>query len=106
MSQPMPSLRTWMTLGRISNLPTVWTNALAATLLASSASALAPPSPLAWALLLAAASALYLAGMLLNDLMDADWDSRHHNPRPIALGLVTRQQVALASAALLLSTLR
>ncbi|BBP83454.1 MULTISPECIES: UbiA family prenyltransferase [unclassified Pseudomonas] len=102
MSQPTPSLRTWMTLGRISNLPTVWTNALAATLLASSASALAPPSPLAWALLLAAASALYLAGMLLNDLMDADWDSRHHNPRPIALGLVTRQQVALASTALLL----
>lgn len=45
MSQPTPSLQTWMTLGRISNLPTVWTNALAAALLASSASALAPPSP-------------------------------------------------------------
>ena len=39
MSQPIPSLQTWMTLGRISNLPTVWTNALAAALLASSASA-------------------------------------------------------------------
>ncbi|MBP5146677.1 hypothetical protein HUS90_11765, partial [Pseudomonas protegens] len=33
------SLTTWLTLGRVSNLPTVWTNALAAALLASSAAA-------------------------------------------------------------------
>ncbi len=65
------SLTTWLTLGRVSNLPTVWTNALAAALLASSATTLAPPSPLVWTLLLVALSALYLAGMLLNDLMDA-----------------------------------
>lgn len=96
------TLQTWMTLGRVSNLPTVWTNAFAAVLLASSASALAPPSPLVWALLLAAASLLYLAGMLLNDLLDADWDHRHQNPRPIALGLISRQQVGLATTALLL----
>lgn len=96
------TLQTWMTLGRVSNLPTVWTNAFAAVLLASSASALAPPSPLVWTLLLAAASLLYLAGMLLNDLLDADWDHRHQNPRPIALGLVSRLQVGLATAALLL----
>lgn len=70
-------------LGRVSNLPTVWTNTLAAALLASSAGALAPPSSLVWLLLLAALSLLYLAGMLLNDLLDADWDQQHHNPAPL-----------------------
>lgn len=102
MTSATATLQTWMTLGRVSNLPTVWTNAFAAVLLASSASALAPPSPLVWTLLLSAASLLYLAGMLLNDLLDADWDHRHQNPRPIALGLISRQQVGLATTALLL----
>ena len=80
MSQVPLNIKTWMTLGRVSNLPTVWTNTLAAALLASSAGALAPPSSLVWLLLLAALSLLYLAGMLLNDLLDADWDQQHHNP--------------------------
>ena len=102
MSQAPLNLKTWMTLGRVSNLPTVWTNTLAAALLASSAGALAPPSSLVWLLLLAALSLLYLAGMLLNDLLDADWDQQHQNPRPITLGLVSRQQVRLATALLLL----
>ncbi|WP_422121288.1 UbiA family prenyltransferase [Pseudomonas mosselii] len=90
-------MKTWMTAGRVSNLPTVWTNTLAAALLASSAGALAPPSSLVWILLLAMLSLLYLAGMLLNDLLDADWDQQHHNPRPITLGLVSRRQVRLAT---------
>lgn len=101
MSQALPNLKTWMTLGRVSNLPTVWTNSLAAALLASSVGALAPPSTLVWGLLLATLSLLYLAGMLLNDLLDADWDQRHDNPRPITLGLVSRQQVRLATLLLL-----
>ncbi len=95
------SLHTWLTLGRVSNLPTVWTNVLAAALIASASGPYAPPSSLGWLLLLAAGSALYLAGMLLNDLFDADWDSQHQNPRPIALGQASRQQVLLASAGLL-----
>ena len=35
MNPSSPDLKTWMTLGRVSNLPTVWTNTLAAALLAS-----------------------------------------------------------------------
>jgi 4-hydroxybenzoate polyprenyltransferase len=101
MNQTPQSLKTWMTLGRVSNLPTVWTNTLAAALLASSAGALAPPSSLVWVLLLVTLSLVYLAGMLLNDLLDADWDQQHHNPRPITLGLVSRQQVRLATVLLL-----
>ncbi|MFJ4142652.1 UbiA family prenyltransferase [Pseudomonas sp. NPDC089734] len=96
------ALKTWMTLGRVSNLPTVWTNTLAAALLASSAGALAPPSIAVWVLLLAVLSVLYLFGMFLNDLLDADWDRQHDNPRPITLGLVSRQQVALATGVLIL----
>ncbi|NBA97650.1 UbiA family prenyltransferase [Pseudomonas sp. R5(2019)] len=102
MSQTPLNLKTWMTLGRVSNLPTVWTNTLAAALLSSSACALAPPSSLVWILLLATLSLLYLAGMLLNDLLDADWDQQHHNPRPIILGLVSRQQVGLTTVLLLM----
>ncbi|WP_191487889.1 hypothetical protein [Pseudomonas sp. FEN] len=30
MSHASPNLKTWMPLGRMSNLPTVWTNSLAA----------------------------------------------------------------------------
>ena len=98
----MSPMKTWMTLGRVSNLPTVWTNTLAAALLASSAGAMAPPSSLVWVLLLITLSLLYLAGMLLNDLLDADWDQQHHNPRPITLGLASRQHVGLATALLLI----
>ncbi|QXI26026.1 UbiA family prenyltransferase [Pseudomonas vanderleydeniana] len=101
MNNPSLNLKTWMTLGRVSNLPTVWTNTLAAVLLASSAGALASPSSLVWILLLATLSLLYLAGMLLNDLLDADWDQQHQNPRPITLGLVSRRQVGLATSLLL-----
>lgn len=100
MSQPQ--LKTWLTLGRVSNLSTVWTNTLAAALLASSAGALAPPSSLVWVLLLITLSLLYLAGMLLNDWLDADWDQQHHNPRPIILGLASRRQVGRATALLLI----
>lgn len=102
MNPNAPDLKTWLTVGRVSNLPTVWTNTLAAALLASSAGALAPPSSLVWLLLLAMLSLLYLAGMLLNDLLDADWDQQHSNARPITLGLVSRRQVRLAIYGLLL----
>lgn len=40
MSQTQASFKTWMTLGRVSNLPTVWTNSLAA--------ALWPAAPAPW----------------------------------------------------------
>lgn len=96
-----PKLQTWMTLGRISNLPTVWTNTFAALLLTSSTTALPIPSSAALILLLTLVSLLYLAGMLLNDFIDSDWDQQHQNPRPIILGLVSRRQVGFATGILL-----
>ncbi len=74
-------------LGRVSNLPTVWTNAMAGLVLAGGVPSLAPI-----ALLAVAASALYVAGMVLNDVYDADIDAKERPERPIPSGLVSRDE--------------
>jgi len=90
-------VKTWLTLGRISNLPSVWTNVFAAALLAQ-ASVLSnqtfapltsgPPITL-WLGCLCALSLMYLGGMFLNDAFDANCDREHANSRPIANGDVS-----------------
>ena len=75
------NLRTALELGRVSNLPTVWSNCLAGALLAN---ALVSPSLLAWIML--AVSLMYLGGMFLNDACDAEWDAEFKPGRPIARG--------------------
>ena len=80
-------LRPWWILGRVSNLPTVWSNCLAAWLLGGGG---------AWgrlALVLVGGSLIYTAGMFLNDACDAAFDARYRRDRPIPLGLVTRRRV-------------
>lgn len=80
-------LRTLLTLGRISNLPTVWSNCLAAWLLAGGSS---------WprfGLLLGCATSLYLGGMFLNDACDADFDRKLRPERPIPRGLISSRLV-------------
>ncbi|MFK7994380.1 MAG: UbiA family prenyltransferase [Granulosicoccus sp.] len=81
-------LKTHLTLGRVSNLPTVWTNVLAAGLLAG---ATLPSN--SGTLLLVAMSLFYIAGMYYNDACDADFDARHQPHRPIPSGLISRHQV-------------
>lgn len=75
-------------LGRISNLPTVWTNVLAGALLAggSLGDARLP-------LLMLALSCFYIGGMFLNDAFDRDFDARHRPERPIPSGRVSARQV-------------
>ena len=75
-------------LGRISNLPTVWTNVLVGALLAggSLADARLP-------LLMLALSLFYVGGMFLNDAFDRDFDAQHRPERPIPSGQVSAQQV-------------
>ena len=70
-------------LGRVSNLPTVWTNALAGI-------ALAGASPWRWATLSAALglSLAYVGGMCLNDAFDRVHDARERPSRPIPSGEV------------------
>ncbi|MGH6924411.1 MAG: UbiA family prenyltransferase [Propylenella sp.] len=83
-------------LGRVSNLPTVWTNALAGQALAG---ALLPPAPLA--LLLIAVSLAYVGGMYLNDAFDAEIDAKERPERPIPSGRVSRATVFACGYAML-----
>lgn len=75
-------------LGRVSNLPTVWTNVLAA--LALSGAPLAGPLAAA---LMPGLSLFYVAGMYLNDAFDAPRDARERPGRPIPAGRVRRGSV-------------
>jgi 4-hydroxybenzoate polyprenyltransferase len=75
-------------LGRISNLPTVWTNVAAGIALAGGVvwDARTP-------LLLVAFSLAYVGGMYLNDAFDAEIDARQRPGRPIPSGRVLRSTV-------------
>ena len=71
-------------LGRISNLPTVWTNVLAGALLAGAAD---------FRHYMLAMSLFYVGGMFLNDAFDREFDARHRPDRPIPSGQVSARQV-------------
>ena len=85
-------------LGRVSNLPTVWTNALAGV-------ALAGASPWQWAVLPAALglSLAYLGGMYLNDAFDSAIDARERPSRPIPSGAIEANTVFALGFVLLLA---
>jgi hypothetical protein len=82
---------TWsvaLRLGRVSNLPTVWTNTLAGVVLAG--------GDLEDARVLLAALSLslfYVAGMYLNDAFDREFDKRERPERPIPSGQVSAAAV-------------
>ena len=81
-------LRPYLGLGRVSNLPTVWTNVLAGVVLAGGR-----PGPFTWLALLTAASLFYLGGMFLNDAFDREVDARERPERPIPAGLIGAGEV-------------
>ena len=82
-----PPVRTLLILGRVSNLPTVWSNCLAGWWLSGAGNfwKLAP--------LLIGMSALYTGGMFLNDAFDADFDRQRRATRPIPSGLISAETV-------------
>ena len=81
-------LGTLLRLGRVSNLPTVWTNALAATALAGGD----PLGPRA-ALAVLAMTLFYVGGMYLNDAFDRGIDARERPGRPIPAGEIAASSV-------------
>lgn len=92
----MCHLRTLLVLGRISNLPTVWSNCLAAWLLNGGQ---------AWNnfyVLCIGATSLYIGGMFLNDAFDAKFDRQFRQERPIPSGQITARAVWVIGATLLL----
>ncbi|MGA2683863.1 MAG: UbiA family prenyltransferase [Verrucomicrobiota bacterium] len=76
-------LRTLVVLGRVSNLPTVWSNCLAGWWLGGGENF----ANLPW--LFFGVSALYVGGMYLNDAFDADFDRQHRPERPIPSGAIS-----------------
>jgi 4-hydroxybenzoate polyprenyltransferase len=78
----------FLQLGRVSNLPTVWTNVLAGTVLAGGA-----PGPGRLAMLMLAFSLFYTGGMCLNDAFDRESDARERPERPIPSGRIGAREV-------------
>jgi 4-hydroxybenzoate polyprenyltransferase len=74
---------TLLRLGRISNLPTVWTNVVGGAVIAGGAR-----RPGELALIALAMSALYVGGMYLNDFFDRAIDARERPTRPIVSGAI------------------
>lgn len=89
-------LRTALKLGRVSNLPTVWTNTLAGAVLAGATGFGAE-----FAVMLLAFSLFYTGGMFLNDAFDAGIDARERPERPIPSGEVGLREVSLCGAAMM-----
>jgi hypothetical protein len=82
-------------LGRVSNIPTVWTNVIAAATLAGGS------LDSRIATLLAAMSAFYVAGMYLNDFFDRRIDMLERADRPIPTGEISAVAVAAIGFGLL-----
>jgi hypothetical protein len=80
-------LRTLLVLGRVSNLPTVWSDCLAGWCLGGHGSVAA------LACVALAASFLYEGGMFLNDAFDAGFDRHHRRARPIPSGAISEREV-------------
>lgn len=78
-------LRAYLLLARVSNLPTVWTNVLAAYVCS-----MAGLESLLTALV--SLSLFYTAGMFLNDVCDVPFDTRARADRPIPNGDVGRAE--------------
>jgi hypothetical protein len=92
----LPSLSTLLRLGRISNVPTIWTNVLAGSVIAGGVG----PSDVT-ALIMIAMTAFYVGGMYLNDFFDRAIDARDRPGRPIDAGEIRASSVLLIGLGLL-----
>jgi hypothetical protein len=84
---PSLILRNFLVLGRVSNLPTVWSNCLAGWWLGGAGNTDKLP------FLLLGATLLYVGGMFLNDAFDAQFDRQHRRERPIPSGKIALDAV-------------
>ena len=98
-------LSTALRLGRVSNLPTTWTN-VAAGLSLSGAASIGSVTPQLALGLCVAISLFYIGGMYLNDAFDREYDRQQRAERPIPRGEVSARTVfALGFAMLALGLL-
>ncbi|HEX3595593.1 MAG TPA: UbiA family prenyltransferase [Polyangiaceae bacterium] len=88
--------RLYLKLGRVSNLPTVWTNVTAGIALGGGSFGRLSAIRLAVAL-----SLFYVGGMFLNDAFDRDIDARERPERPIPSGQIDAKEVFTVGLVLL-----
>jgi 4-hydroxybenzoate polyprenyltransferase len=91
-----PGAWTLLKLGRVSNLPTVWTNVIAGATITDVAA-----SPANVAVVGAAMTAFYVGGMYLNDFFDREIDARERPGRPICAGEIRAGAVSAIGFVLL-----
>ena len=102
------NLKSWLVLTRCSNLPTVWSNVISGWLLGMAAVIRTPtvivPSALNSTLftLLLGISLLYVAGMILNDVFDYEWDCANRPERPLPSGYISRSKAKWVGIIILL----
>lgn len=92
----LPRLSTLLRLGRVSNLPTVWTNVVAGSVIAGGTD-----RPGRVAVTALAMTAFYVGGMYLNDFFDREVDARERPDRPIQAGEIGAGSVGAIGFALL-----
>ncbi len=91
-----PSAQTLLRLGRVSNLPTVWTNVIAGATIANAAATIADVAVVGLVM-----TAFYVGGMYLNDFFDREIDARERPGRPIHAGDIGPGTVSAIGFALL-----
>src|ERR1051325_8209085 len=91
----MATLRTLLLLGRVSNVPTVWSNCLAGWWLGGGG------DWFRFGLLCLGATLVYIGGMYLNDAFDVEFDRQHRRERPIPSGAISERTVWRAGIAML-----
>ena len=97
---PLKSLKAYLDLCRVSNLPTVWTNVLAGVILSSGV--------FPWdtfLLLMACLSLFYSGGMCLNDICDRNIDIQKRPSRPIPSGKIPLKHAWFFTSLLFLTAL-
>lgn len=85
--KPVWSVHALLVLGRVSNLPTVFSNCLAAWVLGGGGGAAD------FVLLNLGAALLYTSGLYLNDAFDAEFDRQRRRERPIPSGQISHRLV-------------
>jgi heme O synthase-like polyprenyltransferase len=91
-----PRTQTLLRLGRVSNLPTVWTNVIAAAAITNAVATVADVFVIGLAM-----TAFYVGGMYLNDFFDREIDARERPGRPIPVGEISANAVSAIGFVLL-----
>ncbi len=97
-------MKDWLRLLRISNLPTVWSSVLVPLAFAGGPRGVDfanPDTYLAVGVALVSATCLYLAGMVLNDVLDLRIDRMERPERPLPAGRINPRTATAAGVSML-----